>query len=115
MKSVQDEAERFQRAILHAVFQDRQRPQKALARLLPRHPDLPLSQAIFTLTTIATDLRGAFAPDTHWTPEDWLECAASLGCDLHVLETRGILAPNSAARTAFWAGLEGDPHLPDGA
>lgn len=101
--------ESLQSQLVELVFNLELTPQGATARAVRAHPDLPLLTWVFVLTTIATDLRHAFEEETHWTYTDWIEAAASLGCDIFALDAMGRPQPRGRDLALLWDTQ--DPHL----
>lgn len=101
--------EGLQSELIELVFSQELTPQAATARAIRDHPDLPLLTWVFVLTTIATNLRGAFDGDDHWTYTDWIEAAASVGCDTYALDAMGRVQPRGRDLMLLWDA--DDPHL----
>ncbi|MEM1232493.1 MAG: hypothetical protein AAGH70_00070 [Pseudomonadota bacterium] len=101
--------EGLQAELIELVFTLELTPQGATARAVRDHPNVPLITWVFALTTIATDLRGAFEHEAHWTYTDWIEAAASLGCDIYALDALGRARPRGRDLALLWN--SDDPHL----
>ncbi|MEM6478120.1 MAG: hypothetical protein AAF841_05355 [Pseudomonadota bacterium] len=99
----------LQKILLEAVFADKLTPQAAAAKAIREHPDAPLLTWVFVLTNIAVELQTSFVAEENWSYADWLEAAASLGCDIYALDAMGHARPRGHDLAALWA--KGDPHL----
>lgn len=99
----------MQKALLEGVFIDRLTPQAAAGRAIRADPDVPLLTWVFVITMVASNLRTGFRAEENWSYADWLEAAASLGCDIYALAAMGVSAPTGHDLADLWD--ESDPHL----